>query len=206
MDMRRRSLFLLEDYDWGEDAPMIEALRKWELYPLVRHAMETLKVDALYKSPVHGSGHINRVLFLSALIGMGEGLDETFMAQYLFAASYHDVGRYFDGFDLFHGERSALELRELTGCTGELLWEIQGAVAAHSQPDAKMEEIIDMFSPMDRAKTTKLACLLKDADNLDRVRLGDMRIEFIRSDTGKSLGDFAHRLFKADQEVKRNWG
>ena len=36
--------------------------------------------------------------------------------------------------------------------------------------------------------------LLKDADGLDRVRLGDLRPEWLRHDEARTMVDFAQRL------------
>ena len=62
MDNRRRAMVLLEQEDWDVDAPLMQGFKQWTLYPVVLEALRELKVEALYKSAVHGSGHINRVL------------------------------------------------------------------------------------------------------------------------------------------------
>lgn len=204
MDNRRRSIILLEQADWGIEAQRIRKLKQWHFYPLVLEAIQALNVDALYKSPVHGSGHINRVLIMSALIASQEDLPELLLRQYLMVASYHDVGRYFDGLDLEHGSRSAEQLEELTGYKGEQLLEMQGAVAAHSQPDQRMEEMLSDYAPSDMDRARYLARLLKDADNLDRVRLGDLNPSFLRHESAKSLAGFSRHLFYLDQELKKS--
>lgn len=202
MDVRRRVITLLEEADWGEDTALIEGLKAWNLYPVFLNALANLQVEALYKSPVHGSGHINRVMLMAALIAWQEDVTEAFLQQYLLACSYHDVGRYFDGLDLDHGSRSAEKLADLTGYQGEILLELKAAVAAHSQPDHLMEDMIALYSPADLKKTRCLACLLKDADNLDRVRLGDLKPEFLRHTSAKALVDFSFRLLVLDQTFK----
>lgn len=206
MDQRRRSIVLLEQADWGEDTPLIEGLKQWNYYPQVLEAINTLNVDALYKSAVHGSGHINRVLLMAALIAWQEQLDKDLLQQYLLAASYHDVGRYFDGLDLEHGARSAEKLPQIIELCGEPLREVQAAVAAHSQPDHKMEEMVSSYAPFDFDRTIQLACLLKDADNLDRVRLGDLNPKFLRHESAKNLAQFSQHLFCLDQELKKQMG
>ena len=163
---------------------------------------ETLREDALYKSRVHGSGHIHRVLLFAALIAWKEGLTEADIRQYFRAASYHDVGRTFDGYDIYHGARSSLKLEGLTGCTGEDLIELKAAVTAHARPDRDMETILHSFQPEDYPRTLELTRLLKDADNLDRVRLGDLKDKFISHDSAKDLVPFAWRLLDLDQAWK----
>ena len=202
MDERRRGLSLLQSAPWGEDSTMIADWKAWQHFHLVEQALRDLQADALYKSAVHGSGHINRVILLAGLIAWGENLEERLFRQYLVAASYHDVGRYFDGLDLNHGLNSAQKIPGLTDFTGEALKEIQGAVAAHSQPDVRLEEMVALFSPKNMPRAIRLAKLLKDADNLDRVRLGDLKPDFIRHSSAKKLVDFSWRLFALDQGCK----
>lgn len=198
-----RILALLEQGDWGEDQALIDGLKQWPLYPLLLETYHTLQEGALYKSKIHGSGHIHRVLLFGALICWKEGVDEAMTRQLFRAASYHDVGRTFDGFDLDHGARSALRLAELTGETGENLVELKAAVTAHSRPDDQMEDILRSFHPADYERTVTLTRLLKDADNLDRPRLGDLKTKFLRHESAKALGDFAWRLFRLDQDWKK---
>ena len=121
------------------------------------------------------------------------------MRQLFRAAAYHDVGRTFDGYDLDHGARSAQRLEELTGQTGEALAELQAAVTAHALPDARLEETVHAFHPADFDRAVELTRLLKDADNLDRVRLGDLKVKFLRHESAKNLADFALRLLARDQ-------
>lgn len=197
-----RILSLLEQGTWGEDEALIQGLKGWRLYPLLLETYRTMDEEALYKSRVHGSGHIHRVLLFAALIAWQEGLEEETVRQYFRAACYHDVGRTFDGFDLYHGARSALRLEELTGQTGEALVELKAAVTAHAHPDADMESILRSFQPEDYPRTVQLTCLLKDADNLDRVRLKDLDAKFIRHPSAKALVPFAWRLLDLDQAWK----
>ena len=112
------------------------------------------------------------------------------------AASYHDVGRTFDGYDVDHGARSALRLAELTGQTGEALRELQAAVTAHARPDREMEGVVASFHLQNLPWALELTRLLKDADNLDRVRLGDLDPRFLRHSSAKDLTGFAERLFR----------
>ena len=94
-----RMLSLLEQGDWESDAALIQGLQAWPLYPLLLETYESLQEDALYKSRVHGSGHIHRVLLFAALIAWQEALPEDLVRQLFRAAAYHDVGRTFDGYD-----------------------------------------------------------------------------------------------------------
>lgn len=173
---------LLNQADWGEDRGRIQRLKGWVYYPLLLEAYDTLQEEALFPSAIHGPAHIHRVLLLSALVCQGEGVGERMVRQVFRAASYHDVGRTFDGYDVDHGARSALRLAELTGQTGEALRELQAAVTS--------------FHPQNLPRALELTRLLKDADNLDRVRLGDLDPRFLRHSSAKALTGFAERLFR----------
>lgn len=112
---------LLAQGNWGEDQALLQGLRQWQYAPVLWQAYETLQEEALFHSQVHGPGHIHRVLLLAALLCWKEGAPEEMVRQVFRAASYHDVGRTFDGYDIYHGARSALRLAALTGQTGEAL-------------------------------------------------------------------------------------
>lgn len=187
---------LLNQADWGEDRGRIQRLKGWVYYPLLLEAYDTLQEEALFPSAIHGPAHIHRVLLLSALVCQGEGVGEGMVRQVFRAASYHDVGRTFDGYDVDHGARSALRLAELTGQTGEALRELQAAVTAHARPDREMEAVVASFHPQNLPRALELTRLLKDVDNLDRVRLGDLDPRFLRHSSAKDLTGFADRLFR----------
>ena len=187
---------LLNQADWGEDRGRIQRLKGRVYYPLLLEAYDTLQEETLFPSAIHGPAHIHRVLLLSALVCQGEGVGEGMVRQVFRAASYHDVGRTFDGYDVDHGARSALRLAELTGQTGEALRELQAAVTAHARPDREMEAVVASFHPQNLPRALELTRLLKDADNLDRVRLGDLDPRFLRHSSAKALTGFAERLFR----------
>ena len=202
MTVQNNILTLLRAGEWGEDQALLDGLAEWPLYPLLLETYDTLREDALYDSEVHGRGHIHRTLLYAALIAWKEDLEEADVRQFFRAAAYHDVGRSSDGFDLYHGARSALRLEELTGVTGEDLVELQAAVTAHARPDEEMEPILRAHGPEDYPRTLKLARLLKDADNLDRVRLGDLKTKFLRHQGAKAVEPFAWRLIELEKTIQ----
>lgn len=201
MMTENKVLALLRAGAWGEDQALLQGLASWPHYPLLLETYETLREDALYDSEVHGRGHIHRTLLYAALIAWKEDLAEADVRQLFLAAAYHDVGRSSDGYDLYHGARSALRLAELTGLDGEDLLELQAAVAAHARPDEDMESILRAYGPEDYPRTLALTRLLKDADNLDRVRLGDLKTKFLRHDGAKAVEPFAWRLIALEKTL-----
>ena len=198
---RNKVMALLQKSRWGEDEALIRGLQSWRYYPLLLETYENLREDALYDSEVHGKGHIHRTLLYAALIAWKEGLGEADVRQFFLAAAYHDVGRSSDGYDLYHGARSALRLEELTGLSGEDLTELRAAVSAHARPDSDMESILRAHDPEDYPRTLELTRLLKDADNLDRVRLGDLKTKFLRHEGAKAVEPFAWRLIELEKTL-----
>lgn len=187
---------LLKDDVWGTHAPLMACLQSWRNYDLFYHTLSSLNVDALYKSHLHGQGHIERTILLAALLARQEDLSDGDAGLLFQAASYHDVGRVDDGYDTEHGTRSARRLNELTGRSGENLLLMQGAVAAHSRPDHLLEKTVEEYHPADFPHAVGLAQYLKDADGLDRVRIRDLNPAVLRHDSARALVPFAQFLFE----------
>ena len=186
---------LLAAGDWGPYAALMEGFHSWRHYGLFSHTLTTLNTSVLYQSGLHGQGHVERTLLLGALLGWMEDLTAEDSSLLLPAVSYHDVGRIDDGYDTEHGTRSAMRLGELTGALGEELLLMQGAVAAHSRPDERLEETVASYHAADCAHALTLARLLKDADGLDRVRIQDLNPDYLRHESAKALTFFAQYLF-----------
>ena len=186
---------LLAADDWDCFAPLMDRVSKWEHWPLFLEKLESLNREALYVSPVHGEGHIERALLHGAFCAMEDGLDAEDTALLLEACSYHDVGRVNDWLDDEHGHRSSLRLAELTGRTGEELVMLRAAVDAHSRKDSLLEETLRSYAPADFPRALRLAQLLKDADGLDRVRINDLKTSFLRREASRDRADFALYLY-----------
>ena len=106
---------LLAQGNWGEDQALLQGLRQWQYAPVLWQAYETLQEEALFHSQVHGPGHIHRVLLLAALLCWKEGAPEEMVRQVFRAASYHDVGRTFDGYDICLNSDIISRVRNSTG-------------------------------------------------------------------------------------------
>jgi hypothetical protein len=145
-------------------------------------------------SDIHGRMHVGRVMILGFLL-----LDMTSARDLeipLWAAIYlHDLGRQHDGDCREHGQRSRNKFhasreiqRALEG--GGLVpadWPmVEAAVIQHCH-----WRELDAGDPHYR-----LTALLKDADGLDRVRLGDLDPAFFRCRETRSLTAIAAKLFR----------
>lgn len=160
-----------------------------------------LPLDRLVPSPelfthpstLHGQAHVARVMVHAfRLIAATGWYDE---APRLWAAVYlHDLARTHDGRCHRHGAdamrkvESMPEVLELFDTGGVVEADYDGihtAVVHHS-----LLEELDRSHPHWR-----LTSLLKDADGLDRVRLGDLDPLFLRNDASKAMVPFAEALF-----------
>lgn len=148
-----------------------------------------------HDSQLHGVDHMARVFILQELIC--DKLEAQGVRVYRdttrWAAMAHDVGRVDDGVDLGHGRSSAEWIKENLAdkMTPELLDAVTYIVHWHVPPDNE--------PPL---MTTELK-VLKDADALDRVRLGDLNESYLRTIAAKELVDVAKQLYEASMQSDR---
>ncbi len=148
----------------------------------------------LHQSPLHGPGHVARVIVHGLRLVAAAGLVEE--TSRLWAAAYlHDIARQHDGYCSRHGADAWARLKTLpeaeallarAGVTREDYPAIQTAVTNHCRGEI----------PRDHPHWT-LTALLKDADGLDRVRLGDLDPRQLRHREAKSMVAFAEALYAA---------
>jgi len=142
-----------------------------------------------HDSELHGVDHMARVFIVQELIC--DRLEQQGVAVnrevVRWAAATHDVGRIDDGIDLEHGKRSAQWIRKNLNdqMTPELLDMVTYIVHWHVPHDSEAPVM-----------TTELK-VLKDADGLDRVRLGDLDTRYLRTDASKGLVGLADDLYQA---------
>lgn len=160
-------------------------------------AFSTLKREELYKSFLHGQGHIERVIMLGALIAMGEKFSLRDTRLTLFACSYHDIGRINDRRDDDHGTVSAegIVSRDLVSIIPDVSEDeiaiLQAAIATHSMHDSSLEANERKFGvkPEEHERCRRICWCLKDADNMDRVRLNDLDPKYLRHETSRGMVD-----------------
>lgn len=140
-----------------------------------------------HDSELHGVDHMARVFILQELIcdrleEQGIAVDREVVR---WAAATHDVGRIDDGVDLEHGTRSAEWIEEnlYDQMSPEMLDMVTYIVHWHVPPDSEAPVM-----------TTELK-VLKDADALDRVRLGDLDTSYLRTDVATGLVGLAEDLY-----------
>lgn len=159
----------------------------------------------------HNIGHIERVLFLTQLIGKNElalengEIDSHAMDLLTQCAKYHDCGRENDTTDKKHGQKSAKKMAAMLsedGYVDEDIKIMQVVVDYHEEvdDDFRFGKVCQKYgldpSKMDLAK--KIAYCLKDADALDRTRFKNpnarLDTQMLRTDFSKSLVPVAESL------------
>jgi protein-tyrosine phosphatase len=147
----------------------------------------------LHPSRLHGQAHVARVMVHAfRLIAATGFIEET---ARLWAAVYlHDIARLHDGVAPRHGADAWKRLADLPdvralfargGVRDEDYPAIQAAVVCHSDGE-----------PPDDHPHRRLMCLLKDADALDRVRLGDLDPAYLRHPEAREMIGFAEQLYR----------
>lgn len=177
---------------WAEANPRIKELTESAYGTLLKEAYEMLDTSVLYKSLGHGIAHIERTMLFGALIAQNFSLNAENTRELLLCCSYHDIGRLDDSYDVDHGMRSAQMISE---CYINGLFNHSNAskcaIAAHSIPDTEMRECSSLFGNTELEYFNSIAPLLKDADNLDRVRICDLDTRHLRSESSKEMAELA---------------
>jgi hypothetical protein len=136
-------------------------------------------------SDLHGLGHTSRVMVWATVLTQGTEWFE----PVAWAAACHDLRRHDDGRDPDHGFRAGRWVRRtlpglLRRPPAALEW-IASACDWHVCSDARSEW------------DHPVLWLLKDADGLDRVRLYDLDLRYLRRPEAVALVRKAQRLYDA---------
>ena len=142
-----------------------------------------------HRSDLHGQQHVSRVMVHAFVLLDAVGCREE--APRLWAAVYlHDLARLHDGVAYEHGADAVQRLSEF-----EALF-ARGGVAAADHEAIRVAVTHHSLSdelPRDH-RHWRLTALLKDADGLDRVRLGDLDPQRLRFAETPRLVPFSEQL------------
>ena len=169
---------------------------------IMDRAILELDRGVLYKSEgFHGEDHITRTITLGAYVAKGERYSEEETKLLLLCCSYHDVGRSNDKRDDGHGPKAAeMIMAGRVTAMNELPDERKkiaaAAISVHSQSDTTAPMYEEKYGIEDHELFMKMMRGLKDADNLDRVRIRDLDTSHLRSDTANNGVAFAENLLK----------
>ena len=187
---------------------LVAELKKSKYWVLLMRAYGELRTEFLYKSRTHGMTHIERVMLLGAIIAMQQGFSARETELLLIACSYHDIGRRDDSADKWHGKRGADDLPQipLPEISEEELKCVQAAIATHSARDSLIDSFAEEYGVGDEdIALCRLLCkALKDADNLDRVRIHDLDVNRLRFAESKALETTAETIYHLHLALRRN--
>ncbi|MGI6469425.1 MAG: HD domain-containing protein [Syntrophomonadaceae bacterium] len=150
---------------------------------------------------VHGIRHTERVLLLSLIIAYLERYSEADRELLGLAAIYHDIGRVDDGYDPDHGLSSYAKFvqAELAGSDDEERETLRFIIENHAIPDHRAYNKIGQYQLADQGRAWRLFMAFKDADGLDRVRLNNLKPQYLRTASAHRLLLAAHQLYRQSQ-------
>jgi hypothetical protein len=152
-----------------------------------------------HKSPLHGQSHVARVIVHAFRLIEATGWIEE--APRLWAAVYlHDLARTHDGTCHRHGADAMKKLDTLPRVRALFA---RGGVRNEDYPVVHTAVVHHCtLKELDRSHDHwRLTSLLKDADALDRVRLGDLDPRYLRNAEAQSMAGFAQALFDATDGI-----
>jgi hypothetical protein len=164
-------------------------LSKWPSEIKVpREEFEVTDSMLSHPSDLHGRGHIHRVMHHSLLLCRVMGYSDL-MPECLCAAHLHDLARQHDGPCADHGgwaiDDKLPQFRKFYERAGVKNFDaVKDAVRRHSLAGAGSE------NPKNR-----VCVVLKDADALDRCRLGDLDPRYLRLERTPMMIEYARRLY-----------
>lgn len=144
---------------------------------------------------IHGRSHTLRVWIHATEIAEQLGVSSAEREALHHAALWHDIGRTHDGADYYHGAKSAGKVigrRLHEGVDGPVLDMALAAVTHHSGSEEHGERA--MAWAAEPIMALRVFRILKDADGLDRVRLGDLDPSYLRLDVSRRRIDRAWEL------------
>lgn len=154
----------------------------------------------LYDSDIHTSSHCERVLLYALIVGHKIfGNNRDYLEVLSHASIFHDTRRQDDYLDKGHGERAACYYREF--CAKNNMFFHSDAFCLmkyHDQDDDMGLKFITENCEFNVEDSILLYKIFKDADALDRFRLGPWGLnpDFLRTGESVELMDFARNLVK----------
>ena len=158
-------------------------------------------LPTLYHRPngIHGVGHVRRTLMLSLLMAGFDKLSARHTRILAYASVYHDIGRTHDGVDDYHGYASyqkVLEQGLLDRQETSDVCLVKELIERHAISDTKAFSL-EAINEGTREEVRFLLRYFKDADGLDRVRLGDLNVDYLRTDIARKMPLVAQKLLKS---------
>lgn len=190
VDVERVAMYTIEKIQNKKDFSIY--LKFWYY---IKEKIEAIK--ELYADEPHDINHTKRVCYLSIVLSYLYKLPLDDIMILLNSGMLHDIGRLcndesMQGEDEFHGERSVsiikekrIQLKEISIEDQEI---IKTLIIYHCKDDkVGIEFIIKNNIIKDKDRAIKLYNIFKDCDALDRVRIKDLDIKYLRCEESRKL-------------------
>lgn len=143
--------------------------------------------DFLFPYGIHGLTHTKRVLMLVLCLGARLETSREDLLLLSLCALYHDVGRVDDSIDPEHGRRSYAKAEPILAKTGYDMEMMRYIIENHCLSDKKGHAAVVDYDLPDQLRAWRLLDIFKDADGLDRVRIGDLNPRMLRYNEARKL-------------------
>lgn len=150
---------------------------------------------------IHGVAHAKRVLFLALLLSEYNHLEVKDRDLLILAAVYHDIGRKHDKRCEVHGLESVKKLeneglcRHLSSEDKKILYFM---IENHCISDTLAWQHLGESDIEDKGRAKNLLSIFKDSDGLDRCRIHDLDIHYLRNDYSFKLPQLACELLQVE--------
>ncbi len=170
-----------------------EMFRYWEHY--MEEHVEFWEIPG--NIDIHTEGHCERVLMHALRLGHECGVEERVMTALAHAAIFHDTRRKDNYLDVGHGGRAADYYKAFCQKRGlAFMPEAYVAMRFHDRDDKLGDDYIVRHAGDDTERWLEVYHVFKDADALDRLRLGTWCLDerYLRTPESKRMRAFAQQL------------
>lgn len=199
---RSQKLHKLEAFDYEKLSNLMK--EKGTLQEFEEQLKNFDEIESLMqnKTSLHGINHVIRVVFNAYALITLENINPEDKKIIVQAARLHDIGRIYDGEDKKHGQDGAIRAEEFLknkGFSEEDIHQICFLIKEHSLPREKNLEDINNLPSAIRDRYQYNLSILKDADKLDRCRLGDLDISRLSNENAKRLIEASNDNFEQNR-------
>jgi len=169
------------------------------------HKYNQLILPISYHKPegIHGVSHVRRTLFLALLMAYLDKLSAQHTRILAYASIYHDIGRENDGADEYHGYDSYQKVIEqgfLSRLADKEVGIIKELIERHAVHDAHAFSLEAIDGDI-RDEVGFLLRYFKDADGLDRVRIHDLNVAYLRTEIARKMPLVAQQLLENSKDL-----
>lgn len=152
-------------------------------------------------SEIHAAAHCERVLLYALILSEDIFGDDSEAFDILsHAAIFHDTRRQDEYLDTGHGARAAVYYEQFCRDHDDITFHPESVylMRYHDLDDAVGKDAICKKFEENSDRVLKLYAIFKDADALDRWRLGSSGLDprFLRTDKARTMTDYSRRIVR----------